>query len=265
MSGNLCAARLRYGVAMRKLTSIDTFACAAAAALLLSACSGSDEAAEDAAAAGTATAETDPALTGALGDQIAVDPDLVGQNRANGAAAIPSQNGAVPTIDSGPEAVAAARAEALKLVGGPGKLRKAPEAVKVTGELPATAALTAAARVATARDSNRDCAARVQYSTRWAAQLPLAFPVYPHGAVQEAAGTDASGCSLRVVNFLTPVPVGEVMDFYFTQASAAGYSAERVLQDGDDVLAGVKNGASYVVYARKTRSGATEVDLVIGG
>lgn len=251
---------------MRKLTSIDAFALAAGAAMLLSACSGSDdEAADQPTVAGAPTAEADPALTGALGEQIAVDPDLVGQNRANGAAGVPSQNGSLPTIDNGPEAIAAARTDALKLVGGPGKLRKAPEAVKVTGALPEGAALTAAARVATAPGGNRDCAARVDYTTKWAGLLPEVFPVYPRAAVQEAAGTDTDGCALRVVNFVTPVPVGEVMDFYYTRARTAGYTAERTLQDGDDVLAGVKEGASYVVYARKNRAGNTEVDLIVSG
>ena len=95
--------------------------------------------------------------------------------------------------------------------------------------------------------------------------MPAPFRVYPRGATQEAAGTDAAGCSLRVVNFLTPVPIGEVMDFYFTRARAAGFTADRALQDGDDVLAGTRAGASYVVYARQLPSGLTEVDLVTGG
>ena len=95
--------------------------------------------------------------------------------------------------------------------------------------------------------------------------MPAPFPVYPRAAAQEAAGTDAAGCSLRVVNFVTPVPMDEVMDFYFTRARGAGFSTARVLQDGDDVLAGTKGSASYVVYARRLPSGNTEVDLVTGG
>ncbi|HYD24463.1 MAG TPA: hypothetical protein VEB68_06680 [Croceibacterium sp.] len=229
----------------------------ALAALLLSSCGG--------AGAPDAVADGDPALSGALGDQIMVDPDLVGQNRANSAASLPSQDGALPTIDNGPEAIAAARAEALRIAGGPGRMRKAPEPREVSGSLPPGAALTAAARAAAAPGGDGDCAARAEYTTQWAARLPPAFPVYPRGAVQEAAGTDAGNCALRVVNFVTPVPLGEVMDFYFTRARSAGFSAQRVLQDGDDVLAGVKGGASYVVYARRLASGNTEVDLVTSG
>ncbi len=209
--------------------------------------------------------EADPATTEALGDQIMYDPDLASQNRADSAAFVPSGDGSIPTVDNGPEAIAAARADALRWVGGPGKLHKAPEPQQVAGALPDDAALTAAARAAAAPGGNGDCAKRVEYTMRWAARLPAPFPVYPRGAVQEAAGSDASGCSLRVVNFVTPVPLGEVMDFYYSRARAAGFSAERVLQDGDDVLAGVNGAASYVVYARRQPSGNTEVDLVTNG
>ena len=209
--------------------------------------------------------EEDPATAEALGDQIMYDPDLAGQNRADSVAFVPSGNGSVPTVDGGAEAIAAARADALRIVGGPGKMQKAPEPLAVAGALPADATLTAAARAAASPGGNGDCAARAEYTMAWAARLPAAFPVYPRGAVQEAAGSDASGCSLRVVNFVTPVPLGEVMDFYYSRAVAAGFSTQRVLQGGDDVLGGTKDAASYVVYARRLASGKTEVDLVTSG
>ncbi|BBC72293.1 conserved hypothetical protein [Altererythrobacter sp. B11] len=229
-----------------------------AAALALAACNDKKEEAQE-------SAQGDPALDGALGDQIMVDPDLVGQNRANQAAGVPNGDGSVPQIDLGPDAVAQARAAALTDVGGPGKMRKAPEAKQVAGALPPDATLSAAARAAAAPGGNGDCAAKAEYTTAWAAKLPAAFPVYPKGAVQEAAGTDTGTCALRVVNFVTPVPVGEVMDYYYTRASAAGFSAQRVLQDGDNVIGGIKGKASYVVYARSLPSGATEVDLITSG
>jgi hypothetical protein len=193
--------------------------------------------------------EDDPALAAALAEPIMTDQDLVGQNRANSAAAMPSLDHSLPTVDANPEAVAAARAEALQLVGGPGRMNKAPE--------PREAALSPAV--------DADCAERVQYTAQWAARLPGPFPVYPRGAVQQAAGTDAGACALRVVSFVTPVPAGEVMDFYFTRARSAGFSAQRALQDGDDVLAGSNGGASYVIHARRLPSGNTEVDLVTAG
>lgn len=230
----------------------------AGVALLLVACGGLDDRAP-------LESERDPALANALGEPIMVDPDLVGLNRANSAAAMPPQEGFLPTLDNHPEAVAAARAEALQLVGGPGRLRKAPDPRESDGSLPAGTALTAAARAAAAPHIGSECAEQAQYTMQWAARMPAPFPVYPRAAAQEAAGTDSAGCALRVVNFVTPVPLEDVVDFYFTRAGVAGYSAEHTLQDGDVVLAGVKGGASFVVYARRLRSGNTEVDLVTRG
>lgn len=230
----------------------------AATLLLLSACDTGDEPQQT-------QVEYDPATVAALSDPITIDPDLAHQNRGDSIASIPSYDGSLPTVDNGTEAVAAARAEALQLLGGPGKLRKAPAPEPIAGEIPAGAELSAAARAAVAPGANADCAARVQYTMRWAARLPATFPVYPRGAVQEAAGTDEEGCSLRVVNFVTPVPLDEVMDFYYSRAIAAGFSAQRVLKDGDDVLGGVKGKASYTIFARRLPSGNTEVDLVASG
>lgn len=230
----------------------------AATLLLLSGCDTGDEPQQT-------QVVYDPATVAALSDPITIDPDLAHQNRGDSIASIPSYDGSLPTVDNGTEAVAAARAEALQLLGGPGKLRKAPAPEPIAGEIPAGAELSAAARAAVAPGANADCAARVQYTMRWAARLPAAFPVYPRGAVQEAAGTDDEGCSLRVVNFVTPVPLDEVMDFYYSRAIAAGFSAQRVLKDGDDVLGGVKGKASYTIFARRLPSGNTEVDLVASG
>jgi hypothetical protein len=153
----------------------------------------------------------------------------------------------------------------MRLVGGPGKLRRAPDAKPVAGAIPAEATLSAAARGALASGGEDDCAARVRYTMQWAARLPEPFLVYPRGAVQEAAGSDVGGCALRVVNFVTPVPLRDVLDFYYSRAQAAGFSAQRVQRDGDDVLSGSKGPASYVIYARRLASGNTEVDLVTSG
>jgi hypothetical protein len=228
-----------------------------APALLLAACGGKDEPAKPAA--------DDPAMSGALGDQVLTDPDLAGENGANRAAFVPSRGGAIPAADMSPEALAAARGAALELVGGPGSMKKAPEAREVKGTLPADSQLTVAARAATGPNGTNGCAAKVQYTTAWAAKLPAALPVYPKGAVQEAAGTDEGACALRTVNFISPVPVAEVIDFYYTRAKAAGYSAQHLKDGADDVLSGTKGAASYVVMARDLPNGGSSVDLVTNG
>jgi len=228
-----------------------------AGVLLLAGCGGNDEPAK--------TSNDDAAMSGALGKPIATDPDLAGENGANTAASVPSADGSVPGLDMSAQAVASARAAALSLVGGPGAMRKAPAANGATGELPRDSELTAAARAAASPGGHGDCAAKASYTASWAAKLPDSFPVYPQAAVQEAAGTDDGACNLRVVNFSTPVPVSEVLDFYYTRATAAGFTAQHARDGGEDVLGGSEGQSSYMVYAQKLPNGATSVDLVTSG
>lgn len=204
--------------------------------------------------------EMDPASEQALNDNLMTDPDMAGSNEAN-AALSGTGNAAVPKIDSSPEAVRAARARALELVGGVDSMNPAPTAKRLAANAPDSAAIIASARAAVA-PGGANCAEQVNYTTAWAAKLPPAFPVYPRGNTQEAAGTDEGACDLRIVTFVTPVPLSDVIDFYHSRALAAGYSAEHVRKAGDTVLSGLRGQSSYVVYGRELPSGATEIDLV---
>ena len=226
-----------------------------AIAALLAGCGSKKEPQADA-------SDGDPALTGALAGQIMADPDLSGQK---GAAVSPgSPDIELPPELRNPEAIAAAKADAIKLAGGMLKPAPAPAqgGVNQLVERAATAAQVAEA----ARVGKVNCSGKVEYSMKWANALPPALAVYPRGAVQEAAGTDSDGCSLRVINFVTPVAPGDVLDFYYTRLSAAGYSSEhRVDGQGGQVLGGGKGVAAYLVFARPLDNGLTEVDLVSGG
>lgn len=205
--------------------------------------------------------ETDPAMSGALGDRIMVDPEMAGQEGA----AIAANSGqiALPPEDRSPEAIADAKTKAAAMAGG--KLQPAPQPGQGGGAALAESAATAAQVAQTAQGSQTDCAAKVQYSNTWAAKLPADLPVYPRGAVQEAAGLDSAACALRVVNFATPVSPEDVISFYYTKAGKAGYGAEYKLDGSDHVLGGRKGGKAYTVYARKLDNGITEVDLVTSG
>jgi hypothetical protein len=205
--------------------------------------------------------ETDPALSDALGDPMMVDPEMAGEQ---GAAVAPADGKiTIPPQDRTPEAIAAAKKQAAQLAGG--TLKAAPTPARGGAGGLAASAATAAQVAASAKAAGVDCSAKVQYSNTWAAKLPAELPVYPRGAVQEAAGIDSQACALRVVNFATPVSVDDVVGFYYTKAAAAGYGAEYKLDGNDHVLGGRKDGKAYVVYARKLASGLTEVDLVTSG
>ncbi len=225
--------------------------------LLLSACgSGTETTAPE--------GDEDPAVAGALADPIMTDPDLSGQNQRSAAlgGGGPASAG-IPPENQSPEAIAAARAEALKLAGG--ALRTAPAASASGSGGPAAEDAVVIAAAALAGKPGAACTAKLAYSAVWAARLPAAFPVYPRGHVQEAAGSDAAGCSLRSVNYLTPVTVPDVVDFYFTRANAAGFRSSRRLVGVDDVLEGSKAAAQYYLRVRKAEDGLTEVDLVTSG
>lgn len=225
----------------------------AGAALALAACgSGKKDA---------APTETDPAISGALSDQIMVDPDMTGSEGA----ALAANGGKIelPPQQRSPEAIAAARDEAMVQAGG--TLKSAPQPQDGSASSLAEGAATAAQVAQESKAASTDCTKKAQYSATWAAKLPKDLPVYPRGAVQEAAGTDADGCKLRVVNFVSPVTPGDVIDFYYTKATSAGYGAEYRMDGSDHVLGGRKGAAAYVLYARKLGNGLTEVDLVASG
>lgn len=199
--------------------------------------------------------EDDPDAAAMDDSAVMVDPEVVGAN---------SSSLVLPAEQRAPQQIAAARQEAAALVGGADQLRPAPPAQEYGASVPKDSALTAAARSAV-KPGGANCAEKVAYSSAWAARLPAAFPVYPRGATQEAAGTDEGACSLRIVSFLTPVSIDDVLAFYASRAQANGYGAEQIRQDGDSILSGNKGAASYVVYARPAGEGTTEVDLVTSG
>lgn len=218
-------------------------------ALLLAGCGGAAETAD--------TPDGDAALDGALGDQIMVDPALDNQNPSRaGMAGGGAAAAEIPPEQRSPEAIAAAIAEATKLAGG--AIRSAPAAKTA----PASAeAVTAGQRAGKAGA----CAGKVEYSAVWAARLPDPLAVYPRGHVQEAAGTDDGGCRLRVVNFVTPVAMTDVIDYYYTRLRAAGFAAEYTTEGKDAVLGGSKGGAVYTLYVRARDDGLTEADLISNG
>lgn len=218
--------------------------------LLLAACNSNKDA--------PVPAESDPAVSGALGDQIVVDPNV---SDANGGGK--TGQAELPAAKRSPEAIAAAKDEAMVQAGGMLKSAPAPQ----TGSTNALveSAATAAQAAQEAKAASTDCTKKAQYSATWAAKLPKDLPVYPRGAVQEAAGTDEGGCRLRVVTFVSPVAPKDVVDYYYTRATAAGYGADYRMDGADHVLGGRKGGQSYLVYARKQKNGLTEVDLIASG
>ena len=203
----------------------------------------------------------DPAITGALGDHIMVDPDLASQNEANSALTTSARSGAVPSESRSDRAIEAAQEEAERILRNSGGAKTAPPPQPAMFDEPIQPALTVTARAAALAGAG-ECADKATYTMQWAARMPAAFPIYPRGAVQEAAGIDEGACAMRLINFITPVPPVSVADFYFSRAENSGYSSERLLIEDHDVISGTKGMASYTVAMRELPWGGTEVDLV---
>jgi hypothetical protein len=167
---------------------------------------------------------TDPALTGALGNQIAVDPAV-----ANGSKA--AANGQAP-------------AEAAKATAG--AIDKA------------RLALSGADHKGCASEG-----AQLETGPQWADRLPAAFATYPGAKLVEAAASNANGCSVRIVNLTTSDDWQRVLDWYNTRAVKGGYTTEHRIEGADHVLGGTndKDGAAYFVAVTPGKAG-TEISFV---
>ncbi len=224
-------------------------ACVAPLAVLAACSGGSDGEAE--------ADQMDPASEQALNDELMTDPDLANRNEAN-AALSGTGNSAVPNIDTSSRAIDAARTRAAEMVGGRDELVNPGQPRRLSGNETVTATMRQAA---TRMQGSDNCFSDVQYTTAWAARLPAEFPVYPRGNTMEAAGTDDGNCAIRVVTFRTPVPLEEVMAFYYTRAQGAGYDAEYVQVENEHVLSGTNGQAAFTIYGRRKGQNLTEIDL----
>lgn len=199
----------------------------------------------------------DPALTAALEDQIMVDPNLAAKGgRAPGALTQP-----IP-----PERRAdAARAEYAMANG---RLLRTPAAGKFTGGgadgQPVTLGQLASSQKAGAAGAagGNPCAEKLDYSARWAARLAPEMSVYPQARVVEAAGANEAPCKMRVVTFRADVGMQAVLDYYYTKAVRAGYSAEHLEDGRDHMLGGTRRDDAFILFMRNLPGGGTEVDLV---
>ncbi|GAA0323612.1 hypothetical protein GCM10009087_37390 [Sphingomonas oligophenolica] len=206
----------------------------------------------------------DPALMSALHDQIMVDPTLA-QQANNDAVRPPAQpySGGVPPdgVAVPPSGAAAGKAiatgENLKPVPAPGA--SCPQCTA------ARESLTLGALASRQKDKRtRNCAGSMRYSARWAERLPADLPLYPDARVSEAAGSDGGGCALRAVSFASSASLQTVLDWYYTRATRAGYSAEHQADGREHVLGGTRDrdDGAFALFLTSRADGGTDVDLL---
>lgn len=208
----------------------------------------------------------DPALMSALQDQIMVDPALAAQAN-NDAVRPPAQpySGAVPA-----DGIASANGKSAATVTSATTSEKlksapAPTAGECTGCKAARESLTLGALAARQKNQKTaNCAANMRYSSRWAQRLPADIPLYPNARVVEAAGTEGNACAIRAVTFSTSASLQNVIDWYYTRASNAGYSAEHQADGAEHMLGGTRESddGAFALFLTGRSDGGTDVDLV---
>lgn len=241
-----------------------------AALLALGACGSSDgnERALSKIDADLTSKAGDPAVEGALEEQILIDPQLADSANGNAVRAPGAPaNGAVPTNTAYEGAMAtAADLNGLKLISA-GKPRVVSEEELCTDCQADKNGMTLGAKAEKQKAQRGTCDANLSYGMDWANRMPATFPVYPKGRVMEAAGVEGGACSIRVVSFSSANSMQQIVDYYFTRARGAGFTAEYILRDGEHALGGVRakdDGAYYITF-RLRKDGGTDVDIVANG
>lgn len=197
----------------------------------------------------------DPAISGALGDQIMVDPQLSRQANSD-AIRPPGQpySGGVPA-----DGVATNNGK-LEV----GELLRTPAPTKFSRDPNAGGVTLGALAEQQKHGGMAKCHASLKYSANWATRMPRDLPLYPQARITEAAGSDTDGCTLRVLTFSSAQPLQGVLDYYYTRATKGGYSSEHQLDGQEHVLGGTRkrDGAVYILFLRKRGDGGTDADLI---
>lgn len=226
--------------------------CFAAALLLpaLAGCGRTDPGADN-------LAELDAELTAenraaaALGNRILVDP-----KRLAGVAGETAR----PTAPSHLEKAAAAAGSTDRLLAAPPPRR--------AGACPecdaARRAVTLAAAPQRGGAAPVECTRSLTYAADWAKRLPPDLPLHPQATLTEAAGSQVPGCQFRVVSFTVEAPLGQLVDWYYTRATRAGYASGHQLDGNEHVLAGSRgrDGGVYVLFLAPDGP-RTNIDMVL--
>ncbi|MCE7798612.1 hypothetical protein LWE61_18945 [Sphingobium sufflavum] len=162
------------------------------------------------------------------------------------------------TVDADGAAVRAAHAAIMTAT--PSQPARGTDAAAHSDSAGAARSLAAAVGKAVGGCAGRD----LRHGAQWASAMPDGLGLYPGARLVEAAGTDTGRCALRVISFTTADSPQAVATHYATRVGEAGFDAERQPCRTEIRLGGTRRGddAAYMLFARRTAKGLTEVDIV---
>ncbi|MFM5907569.1 MAG: hypothetical protein ACKOPO_08295 [Novosphingobium sp.] len=202
----------------------------------------------------------DPAVSAALAGPLLIEPDLAA---LNGGARALSGNGVasahIPANLFTPESIDAAKAEAKAMLGG--ALQPASDSSSSDKAVAGETALMSL-RIAFGKTP---CENGLGWSAIWATRLPDPVSIYPRGHVAEATGSDDAGCRMRAVTFRTGAGISDVVDFYWTRATRAGFSPQHRANGDAHAISAEKGGLSFTVFVKPGPDGQSEVHLITRG
>ncbi|MHA7818934.1 MAG: hypothetical protein ACX930_04730 [Erythrobacter sp.] len=226
-------------------------ALAAASLAALSACG------EESGEAEQAVPLKDPQLARALHDPLMVDPDLAWRTEANAVVAFRDGH-PLPPIEAREDAADRAREAARLELLEDGQIPPLPE---LSGSGVSLAGLTTAGEMVEAVGGRADCVGEMDSDLQWATKMPSTSSIMPHGMVSQAAGVDSGTCVLRVVRYLTPVGIEDVLEYHFTKVDRARFDIA-LHRSPEAQLVAERRDQKFSVNVREGPGEMTAVDVV---
>jgi hypothetical protein len=188
--------------------------------------------------ANTIADDVDPAVTSALADPIMTDPQLDGLSDTD-------------SLRPAPQPI-----QALAPPGEPDPLR---------GDAPPTLAARGRRLIAD-HDANSfaNCSRAVSYTFGWSNRLPEGLTLPADARVSEAAGSDSSNCSLRLVAFAAASTPSSVVEIYRRAATSGGFTVTET-RAGDTTIVRARraaDGSAFIASVGDTTAGGSNVDLL---
>ncbi len=202
----------------------------------------------------------DPYLARALSDPLMVDPDLAHRSEANAAITV-GVGHALPSFKGSAEAASRARetARLALLEGGPipdlppAQTGPGPSALDEQYELGAVLAQL---------NAPAPCRADITTDFALAATMPLSASVMPHGMVRVAGRADQPQCTLRLVRYVTPASIEDVLQHHYTLMARSGFDPVRFSTPEPSLIAD-RRGTHLHISARTASGDLTAVDAVV--